>query len=313
MAAGLAVALCSGATGAAAQAKGAPDEATRNAARALAAEGDALYAQGDYAGAADRFARGYALLPAPTLGVRWARALAHQGKLIEAEERYVATVRTELEPAASGPFRAAVEEATAELAQLRPRIPKLIVVRRAGVGSVRLDGKEVPEALLGVARPVDPGEHVVEADNATSAQVTLAESETKRVELLPLRAGESPSAGDGRRTAGWIAIGFGGVAMSVGLLGGALALGKKGSLDDGCNASGACPPEREGDLDAYRAAGTVATIGFIAGAVGIGAGAVLLLTAPEPAAAQSAPSSRRSGARVGAWIGFGRLGIAGTL
>src|SRR5829696_5483772 len=128
VAAGLAAALLSGAIGAAAQPKRAPDEATRNAARALAAEGDTLFSQGDYAGAADRFSRGYSLLPAPTLGVRWARALARQGKLIEAEERYVATVRTELEPGASGPFRAAVGEATAELAELRQRIPKLIVV-----------------------------------------------------------------------------------------------------------------------------------------------------------------------------------------
>ena len=65
----------------------ASDDGTRNAARTLAEEGDALLAGGDFAGAVDRFSRAWSLVPAPTIGVRWARALASQDKLIAAEER----------------------------------------------------------------------------------------------------------------------------------------------------------------------------------------------------------------------------------
>ena len=100
-----------------------PDENTRNAARALAAEGDALLAGGDFSGAADRFSRAWSLMPAPTIGVRWARALVAQDQLIAAEERYVATVRTPLAEDAPPPFHAAVQEATAEWPRCAPASP----------------------------------------------------------------------------------------------------------------------------------------------------------------------------------------------
>jgi len=146
--------------------------------------------------------------------------------------------------------------------------------------------------------------------------VGLAESENKEVELAavgPATAQPAATTGDGRKTAGWVAIGFGGVALGVGLLGGALALGKKGTLEDNCTPTDEgtlCPNEYEGDLDAYRAAGAVATVGFIAGALGLGAGAVLLLTAPDPA--PKAGGSKVTPPRVDAWIGAGRAGLRGS-
>jgi hypothetical protein len=299
---------------AAGQSKAPPDEATRNAARTLAAEGDTLFAKGDYAGAEDRFARGFTLVPAPTIGVRWARALARQGKLIAAEERYVAAVRLELGADAPSAFRTAVDEATRELAELRTRIPKLAIVRARGVGAVRLDGKEVPDALLGVSRPVDPGEHVIEADNATTARVTVAESESKSVDLAPIRpAPEAPAdddAGAGRRTAGWVAIGFGGIALGVGIVGGVLALGAKGTLDDECGSEGGCPPEHEGDLDTFRTAGAISTIGFVIGTLGIGTGVVLVLTAPDAKPTGATSAARAPSLR--GWVGLGRAGVSGS-
>jgi hypothetical protein len=262
----------------------AADEPTRNAARALASEGDAFYAKQDYEHAVDRFARAYALVGAPTIGVRWARSLAKLGRLIDAEEHYVATVRTHLAPDAPDAFRAAVTEATQELADLRARIPKLEIVRPGGVGAVRLDGKPVPDALIGVARSVDPGAHVVEGDGAARESVSVVEGQSARVVLK--RSGEAASSpGNLRKTAGFVAVGVGGVGIVVGAVGGILALQDKAVLDKYCT-DGACPANNADNIDKYHTAGTISTIGFVAGGVVLAAGVVLLVTA-KPAQARN--------------------------
>lgn len=285
----------------------APDEGTRNAARALAEEGDRLLADGDFVGAIDRFSRAWSLVPAPTIGVRWARALAAQDRLIAAEERYVATLRTPLAEDAPPPFRAAVQEATAELAALRPRIPRLTIVRAAGVGAVRLDGKDVPEALLGVPRPVDPGAHEVTAANASVARFELDDGEKKRIELTPLVAGIDPDAAAGRRTAAWVAFGVGAAGLGVGLVAGGIALGNKSSLDDACRDDGGCPADSADDLDGFRGAGTVATVGFVIAGLGAASGAIILLTLPS----ETGERAGRAPSSIGAMVGPGRVALAG--
>ncbi|MEJ7729381.1 MAG: hypothetical protein WKG00_09200 [Polyangiaceae bacterium] len=285
-----------------------PDESTRNAARALAAEGDALLAGGDFSGAVDRFSRAWRLVPAPTIGVRWARALVAQDQLIAAEERYVATVRTPLGEDAPPPFHTAVQEATAELAALRPRIPRLTIVRAPGVGAVHLDGKDVPEPLLGVPRPVDPGAHEITAANASAVRFELDDGDRKRIELAPLVAGIDPDSAGGRRTAAWVAFGVGGAGLGVGLVAGAIALGKKGDLDDACGQDHGCPVANEGDLDGYRSAGVVSTVGFVVGGLGAATGALILLTLPG----ETGQRAGRARPSIGGWVGAGRAGLTGS-
>jgi hypothetical protein len=284
-----------------------PDESTRNAARALAAEGDVLLANGDFSGAVDRFSRAWSLVPAPTIGVRWARALVAQDQYIAAEERYVATVRTPLAADAPPPFHAAVQEATAELAALRPRIPRLTIVRAPGVGAVHLDGKGVPEALLGVPRPIDPGAHEITAANASVVRFELDDGDKKRIELAPLVAGVDPDSAGGRRTAAFVAFGVGGAGLAVGLVAGAIALGKKGDLDDACGEDHGCPAANEGDLDGFRSAGTVSTVGFVVAGLGAATGALILLTLPD----DTGEGAGRVRPSIGAWVGAGRVGLNG--
>ncbi len=294
--------------GAAVAQPAAADESTRNAARALAGEGDALLAGGDFPGAVDRFSRAWSLVPAPTIGVRWARALAAQDQLIAAEERYVATVRTQLAEDAPPPFRAAVQEATVELAALRARIPRLTIVRAPGVGAVHLDGKEVPEALLGVPRPLDPGAHEITAANASAVRFELDDGEKKRIELAPLVAGVGPESAGGRRTAAFVAFGVGGAGLAVGLVAGAVALGKKGDLDEVCQDGGGCPASSGEALDGYRSAGIVSTVGFVVAGLGAATGGLILLTLPDETGESVGGGARRG---IGAWVGAGRAGLSG--
>src|SRR5690348_4545609 len=87
------------------------DDTTKNAARELGSRAAAAYDAGDYATAQDLFHRAYALVPAPSLSLREARALERLGKLVEAVEAYVRTVRTPLAPDAPEAFRESVQQA----------------------------------------------------------------------------------------------------------------------------------------------------------------------------------------------------------
>lgn len=264
------------------------DAFTKSAARSLAQEGDALFAKGDYAGALDRFDRARSLIQAPTLDVRRARILAKLGRLLEAEEQYLETATTKLPAGAPDAFAKAVDEARTELESLKRRIPNLVIERDPGVGAVQLDGKLVADALLGVNVPVDPGERVIAGDGAATLTIQIGEGETRRVRLAPGADDAPPPPGGGtasaaraHRIGAIAAFGVGAVGLGLGIGFGAAAIAKQDDLDAVCDPeTGNCPLDAQDDIDSFETVGALSTVGFIVAAVGAGAGAVLLLTAP---------------------------------
>ncbi len=200
--------------------------------------------------------------------------------------------------------------ARAQKAALGPQVPELTVTlppnAPKGV-TVTRDDAPLAEAALGVALPIDPGEHVirVKADGLSPVEmrITLAAGEKKQVvaALGPAIAappvepppapppvepppGPSPSNG-GRRTAGFIVggVGLGGVAL--GAVMGGLMLAKKGTVNDGCFAQKSgpslCTADGKAAADSGKTFGLVSTIGFVAGLAGVGTGIVLVATAPR--------------------------------
>jgi hypothetical protein len=262
------------------------DEATKNAARALAEEGERLFDAGDYAGAADRFLRAKRLVPVPTLEVWLARALDKQGKLIEAEERYRAALRAELSPDAPDAFQKAVADAERELEQLKRRIPTLKIERRTGVGRVTLDGKAVPDALLGVERPLNPGTHRIEGEGAVARSISVAEGGRALVVLQAVSVPSAPPVGRGQeqkpredsslRTPGWIALGVGATALVVGVVTGIVAKNKASDLDQKCDGVD-CPPGSQSEIDSFDTYASVSTGAFIGAGVGFALGTTLLV------------------------------------
>jgi hypothetical protein len=305
----------------------AADQGTTAAARDLGYEGVTLFQNGDYAAASEKLERAFAVLKAPTLGLWSARALAKQGKLLSASERYLEITR--LEPAGEVAVqKQAQADAVVERNELVPRIPALVInVEGAAPAEVELtlDGAAVPSALIGARRPVDPGKHELTARSKSGdavASVSVAEGETKQVALKLAPTGTSSSAdaaaglrqepaapdarpakpGSVQRTMGWVSIGVGGAALAVGGVTGAMAIGKKSALSDDCR-DNQCPPPVHGEVDSYNSLRTVSTVAFAAGAVVGAAGVVLLLTAP---------SSSDTGLRARAYIGLGTVGIHGV-
>src|SRR5580658_6077538 len=123
----LAVPCVAGALSWSAPARAQVTEAERAAARQLFKEGDELQRAGKLAEALDKFQRAQQVFSAPTNMLRIAECDAGLGRLVEAAEAYRALVRTPL-PAGSPPaFQAAVDQAQGELAQIEPRIPKVLI------------------------------------------------------------------------------------------------------------------------------------------------------------------------------------------
>ncbi|HEV8245254.1 MAG TPA: hypothetical protein VGP93_05780, partial [Polyangiaceae bacterium] len=124
-----------------------------------------------------------------------ARTQAKLGKLVEAAETYRRLVRVKLEGAAPEASEQAIDDAKKELAELEPSIPSLRVeIAPAGVKDVELsiDGEKVSSAVVGVDRPINPGEHDVVATASgyerSERKVSIARGEKQKLELA-LKAG----------------------------------------------------------------------------------------------------------------------------
>ena len=159
--------VCASLAFVASSAFGQVSDADRNAARDLYIEGVALQKAGKYQEALDRFQRSLAVYPvAPTTAYHMAQCKEALGQLVEASEQLRLVRDTPLPPGASEAFNQAKTDAAAELQQLEARIPKVkIDILPAGIQGlvVTIDGAQMPTALLGVPRPINPGSHRVAA------------------------------------------------------------------------------------------------------------------------------------------------------
>ena len=310
-------------------------DADKGQARLLGQEGQTALEASDWRTAEDRFRRAYSLYPtAPTLALGLARALARQGKVTAATETYNKIIREGVPPGASEGFKKAVADANTEISAVSARTA-FATLSLVGPESakVTLDGVAVPGAGLGVKRPVDPGEHLVRATadgykpaetkflaaDGASSEVTLTMEKEAVVAIVPVvptptkPANAPPDASPGvpaqtdagrgsGKTLAVVALGVGGAGLAAGVITGLLAMGKHSDLKSACSNTGSCGADQQSNLDSFHTLGTISTIGFIVGAVGVGAGTILLLTAPkqEPARAGISP-----------YIGLGSIGATG--
>jgi hypothetical protein len=215
--------------------------------------------------------------------------------------------------------RAAV--ARAERNKRLREVPRLELhwAGRAPAGAqVILDGAPLDRTRIGRALSVDPGKHVIEfsdgAGGMNRREITALANQTVRVDLPAPAISRSAAAttpyseeqdegGGSRRTWAYIVGGIGITGVLVGSVTGIMVLAKKPDVDEYCRDVGGdraeCKAEGLRAADSARNLGTVSTIAFATGAVGLAAGITLLVTEP----AQSS-----SGTRPGSW----RLRVAGA-
>ena len=328
-----------------------PTPADKDTARALMSQGNDLRTKGDLKGALQSFQAADAIMHVPSTGVEVAKTEAALGQLVEARDAALAVARTTAAPGEPKPFTEARKEAQALSDALEARIPALqISVKNAPAGStpnVDVDGVAVPAQALAFPHKVNPGHHVVGATAGTvhaQAEVDVAEHETKGVIVeLPDAAATpppdvvasapnpdehksaAPSEHAKKKFPVLAVAGFavGAVGIAVGSVTGLMSISKTSSLKDQCP-NDQCPASTfdsdqfQSDKSTASTLGTVSTIAFIAGGVGIAVGVVGLLL-PRGDVAAHATTTGKSGVTkplISPWIspspGGGAAGLVGS-
>lgn len=307
------------------------------AARALGAKGVTLARTGQCTQAIDPLTRAEQLHHAPTILVELGYCQCELGKLVEGTESLNRVVRENLGQDAPPAFIKAQEKAKTLLEEYLPKVAKLVIEVNAPEGAsyeVRVDDKPVSSALLGVARPTDPGTRSVTATGPgllpAASEVLLEVGGSGTVVLTlepdleaaptPVAAGErdpsdpmadAPPA-DGRSSSPWpayAALGVGALGVGVGTYFGLSALSQQDDLDGRCR-DGRCPEGSQDDIDAMQLDANLATVGFGVGIVGVGVGLYLLLTSDDGGSHATRSCSEAPCARP--VLGLGQVGLEGA-
>ncbi len=278
----------------------------RAGARKAAEAGAQAFEEGRFADALELMSKAESLVHATPHLLYIARSHAALGHLVAAQEAYMRIVNAPL-PANAAPVLVETRDAAAkELETLEPRIPQLTIQITGASTSdvtVTIDGKPVPNALLGIGTPVDPGTHEIEASGASVSSartsVTLTEGGKEEVSLAVTPTGEASEAqpsgaavstdsavsegSTSLRTTGLIVGGVGVAALIGGGVTAFLGFSKKSDLDDRCP-GGECPyadatekSDIDSDKDSLKTLGLMTTVLLAGGGVLTATGATLYI------------------------------------
>jgi hypothetical protein len=321
-------------------------DAERAGARSAAMAGLEAYTAGKYEQALDFFGRAESVMHAPTHQLYMARSSAKLGRLVSAREYYLKLTQERLPPSASKPFRDAQAAGDKELAELEPRIPYVsVVVQGANAKDVQVlrDAEALPQGLLGVPHPEDPGTHTFKAmaNGMESAPSTILLKEgAHETVLLTLNAvassepaqpnkatgnagfgdngtGDTPSTngnGPGLRIAGYSGIGLGAIGLGVGtyfLVKASSTQKDADNMYNNCDMTPGCDLEAiSGDITSVdnRAASqrTTGIVSTIVGGAFLATGITLLIVD-----ANGRHSETSAGVRVQPILGLGFAGLSG--
>jgi tetratricopeptide (TPR) repeat protein len=145
-----------------------PEAERRSGARAAFQEGVALQDDGNCTEAIGRFQAAQRLYEAPTHLLHLAQCLTSTGKLLDAQEAYETLTRMKLDAHPPMAFVKAQDAARADLPALKARVPTLRLQTTppaAGLDGlvILVNGTRMPNDLIGVARPLNPGPYKIQA------------------------------------------------------------------------------------------------------------------------------------------------------
>lgn len=263
----------------------APTDAQR--ALDLAYRADELFAKGKWVEAFDRFNDADQLAHSPVFVLYMARSKRNAGELVASVEIYRRVADEKLAKDSPAPFRAAVSDASSELAEVRDKIPRVKVeVRHAPPGKVEITIDDKATAA-GEVVSLDPGPHVFKAatgTNETHQRVDLAAGSGETAVALDFAA---PTKSDvpvakKRRTGlapGIAVMSLGVASVEVGAITGGVAAKRTSDIKAHC-VGNHCLKSDAGALDSARLLANVSTGTLIAGGVLAATGAVLLAVRP---------------------------------
>lgn len=171
-------------------------------------------------------------------------------------------------------------------------------------GKVRVQAEA--EGFLPFDKRVELGDG---ADETISVEL-LADPEEEEKDDVQADISLSTSDGSTQRTIGYVSLAVGGVGLVAGTIFGLAARSTRNELRGVC-ANDICV---EADRDLYdrgKMQANLSTVGFILGGVGIGAGAVLLLTAPSGSSDKEEAATMEA-ASIHPYIGPTGAGVYGS-
>jgi hypothetical protein len=280
-------------------------------------EGRASMKKGDLAAACPKLAESLRLDPAVGTLMNLAECEERQGRAASAWQRW-STAADQLPT--DDPRRAT---ALARARALEAALPRLIVAAADGAPAgliVTRDGVTLGPASLGVALPVDPGDHLIVASAAGHAArsfpITIASGQHQTVlvepgDLLPPSPPPrtapaapavsltTPARRPRRRLAGYGLVAGGGVALAAGGYFALQALSARREASRSCVAQGGsnrCWSSASDALARDRRASIAADVAFAAGTLAAASGFYLLLrSGPGATTAQVVPLSDGGG------------------
>jgi PEGA domain len=287
-----------------------PSAADVATARDLFRDGVRLAAEEKWEAALDAYQRSMSLRPSNLTRYSIAIIQEKMGRLVEATEN----LRVFLAEDHDSSTRRYLPNARDMVHQLERRIAriKVIIPGKPRGAQLFIDGEPIPDAAVGVHRPVDPGEHRVEVrvpGHPTFVKMVKLEEAAELDVLVQLDRGEKPVAeqpqpetsGTGvepvqdNTTALVLTIGGAGVFTT------GLGLGIYGYA----KAKGADTSEGS-DADSARTMALIGDIGMGVGLVAAGVGTYMLLSDDQN---EPTPSA---GLVVSPWAGHGSAGFAAT-
>jgi hypothetical protein len=266
-------------------------------------EGVALYEQGKWQEALERFNEADRLYHSPVFALYSARSLRNLGRLLEARAVLRRLVDEKLDGAAPDAWKEAQGDARAELSALEAEIPSVVVVvEGASPDSVlTIDDESV---LAGQPIELDPGQHrLVASDGKQQRMVDFSVARGARNQSVvakfsppepvarptkPEPRALEPERLRGPYVPGLVITGAGGVALITGGVVGTLAIIKADQARDDLPAScrgTTCPLSTKSDVEASlepsRDLATAADVLLISGAALAAVGIALWLIDPR--------------------------------
>lgn len=251
----------------------------REASRAAFRRGVAQAQEGDYVGARDSFLEAYRLFAHPSILLNLGIARAHTGQWLEAEQDLVHFLADD-----GGAQAGELASARAELVQARGHLGTFRLRVAPDGAHATLDARPVALISGGVVEVrTTRGTHdlVVDAEGyaAIDRRILVQAERGPDVDVALRRRGsegERATPGGGRRTAGWVLLGGGAVALALGTYAGLEATSLANAYNTSGNASFQDPGTKARGL-VFR---TSADVAFLC-ALGLGgAGIYFLLTPP---------------------------------
>jgi hypothetical protein len=289
--------LCAVATLLAGGVASADAPASSSRADALFNQGVKLFDAGKTHEACEKFAESMAAEPAN--GTLQDLALCHEkdGRRAEAYREFM-DLETRARLARQPEREVLGRQHAAAIAPTLGRL-ELRVLPDANVDEVRIDGAVIARDAWEAPVAVDPGEHGLSLSAPGKAtrerRVSVAAGGTQTFYVGKLEDAVAPedtrgasrettalagSALGGRRLLGVVVGGVGVAGLALGGAFGLVASSKWSQAKRDCNPSCTASSPAIGERDDARSAATVSTVAFVAGAVGVAAGAVLFVTAP---------------------------------